>query len=828
MKFYTNVFIHRGLVYYSGYEFGNRVRKKINYKPYIFLSSAKHTGFKTLNGEHVQQKFFNSISSARKYIKEYNEVDNFHFYGLTNFAYTWINDYFEGEIKYNPDLIKVIDIDIEVAADDSFPDYRIADKEITAITVSKNGKKVVFGCGDFESTDKKITYLKCMNEVDLLRKFLVLWSDDKWMPDIITGWNVEFFDIPYLYNRLRVLLGESEANKLSPWGIVEEQKVNFSMRGNDELIYNIKGVSTLDYLTLYKKFSFSNQESYRLDHIASIELNEKKLDYSQYASLIDLYKKNFQLFIEYNIKDVVLVDKLDNKLGFIKQVMALAYDAKVNFNDTLATVKPWDIIIHNYLMNKRIVIPQQKIKSNNTTIVGGYVKDPQVGMHNWVVSFDLNSLYPHLIMQYNISPETFIKKIPMPSIDKLLERDTNLDDTYSTTANGCCYRKDSLGFLPELMQKMYDDRVVYKNLMIDAKKEFERTKNLELQNDISKYHNLQLAKKIQLNSAYGALANQYFRWFDNDIAESITSTGQLTIRWIEDRMNTFMNGLLKTENVDYVIASDTDSIYVNMSRLVNMVFKGEADNKEITQFLSKFSDKKIQLFMDKSYAELAEYMRAYQQKMQMKREAIANKGIWTSKKRYILNVYDLEGVTYDNPKLKIQGIEAIRSSTPASCKDSIREAISIIMNKSEKDLIKFINDFKNKFDTLPVEEIAFPRSMNNLNKYKETGSALYKSGTPIQVRGAILFNHYLHELNMDKKIQPIHNGDKIKFVYLKVPNPIRENVISFINNLPKEFGLHDFINRDLQFEKTFLEPIKNITSSIKWKTDNTVTLEDFF
>ena len=476
MKFYTNAFIYRNQIYYCGYEDGFRVRRKIGYEPYLFLPSDKPTGYKTLDGQDVSKKYFDSPKDAREFVKRYEEVDNFRFYGLTNYVYAWINDYFEGEVKFDPKLIRISNIDIEVASDEGFPDVRQANKPITAITVSQKGKKVVFGCYVFRTDDPNVTYIMCKDETDLLRKFLQLWSDERWTPDIITGWNVEFFDIPYIYNRIRVMLGEDQAKRLSPWGIVDEQEVEFAMRSQVQVLYDIKGITTLDYMALYKKFSFTNQESYRLDHIASIELGEKKLDYSEYDSLIDLYKKNFQLFMEYNIKDVDLVDKLEKKLGFIQQVLALAYDAKVNYSDTLATVRPWDVIIHNYLLNKNIVVPQSKHKSSNYSIVGGYVKEPQLGMHDWVVSFDLNSLYPHLIMQYNISPETFVKKVAMPSIDEMVEGkvDPIQDPELSHTAFGALFRKDVHGFLPELMQKMYNDRDMYKKKMKEAKQELEK------------------------------------------------------------------------------------------------------------------------------------------------------------------------------------------------------------------------------------------------------------------------------------------------------------------------------------------------------------------
>jgi DNA polymerase elongation subunit (family B) len=505
--------------------------------------------------------------------------------------------------------------------------------------------------------------------------------------------------------------------------------------------------------------------------------------------------------------------------------MAFAYDAKVNYNDTMTTVRSWDVIIHNYLLERNIVIPQFKHNSSNEALVGGYVKEPNIGLSKWVASFDLNSLYPHLIMGYNISPETFVDKVGIPSIDYLLNGDWEYrDGSVAYAANGCTYRKDEQGFLPALMEKMYNDRVVYKKKMLEAKKNYEQTKSKEDEKVIARYHNMQLAKKIQLNSLYGAISNKYFRWFNHNHAEAITMSGQLSIRWIERKMNQFMNKLLKTD-ADYVIASDTDSIYVEMNELVNKAFP-DADDLKIVDALDKFIEAKVQPFMDNSYQELADMMNAYQQKMKMKRETIANKGIWRGKKMYILNAWNIEGVQYSEPKLKLQGIEAVRSSTPHACRESIKEALGIIMNEDEQNLQKYIERFKNKFLELPFEEVAFPRGVKGMEKYKDS-SNIYKKATPIHVKGALLFNHLLRQKNINR-IPPIQNGDKIRFAYLKLPNPLQDSVIATPDELPDELKLDKYIDRDLQFEKAFLEPIRSITSIIGWEVEKKSTLENFF
>lgn len=834
MKFYTSVNMVRNNILLRGYENGERIQERIPYKPYLFITSRKPgSRYRTIHGDVVDRIDFDSISDARDFIRTNEDVHGMKIYGFDRFPYMFIYDNYPGEINYDPSLINVINIDIEVKSNNGFPEPGRAEHEITAITMKRRDEYIVLGMGDFVTNNEKIKYVKCKDEATLLELFIKIWTMKSWSPDIVTGWNVEFFDIPYLVNRITKLLGEDRAKKLSPWGILEEHKIEFN--GKEQQSFRPMGVTVLDYLQLYTKFTYVKQENNKLDTIANVELGERKLDYSEYDSLFDLYEKDYQKFIEYNIRDVDLVSRLDDKLKLIELVYAVAYDAKVNFEDTFASVKPWDVIIHNYLLDKKIVIPQFVHRPTEEEIPGGYVKEPIPGMYKWVVSFDLNSLYPHLIMQYNISPDTFVKRLMYDyTVDDLLKGKLNdIRDEFdgcSITANLCLYDKSKYGFLPELMQKMYDDRVVFKNKMIEAKKEYEKTHSEQANKDISRYHNLQMAKKIQLNSAYGALANQYFRWFDLNHAAAITLSGQLSIRWIANAMNKYLNKLYKTNEVDYVIACDTDSMYITLDRLVSNVFteRGKNPNSiEITKFLDRVCRETLEPYIDRCYEELAAYVNAYDQKMKMKREAIADKGIWTAKKRYILNVYNNEGVEYAEPKLKMQGIEAVRSSTPSSVRQNIKQAISIIMNKTETELHQFIDEFRDKFMTLPFEEVAFPRGCNGIHKYSDA-NLVYKKGTPIQVKGALKYNQMLEEKNLLKRYQKISEGDKIRFAYLKMPNPSHDTVISVPDILPRQLGLQDYIDYDTQFEKAFLDPLSHILNAIGWKHEESVNMEDFF
>jgi DNA polymerase elongation subunit (family B) len=771
------------------------------------------------------------MRDARDYVKEYREITNKQIYGLTNYQYAFINDSYPGAIDYDPKMISVVTLDIETSTQGGFPDIETANQSITAITVRKNGMSLVLGLRPYTPKLDGVKYFHCKSEEDLLEKFLTIWQSKEFSPDVVTGWNVEFFDIPYLVNRIRRQLGDKSAKRLSPWGILEERQLE--IMGRMYTCYIPVGISILDYLQAYKKFSFSQQESFKLDHIAFVELGERKLDYSEYESMHEFYEKDFEKYIDYNIHDVILVDKLEDKLKFLEQIFAIAYDGHVNFVDAFTSVRMWDIIIHNYLLSQGIAIPMTSRQEKDGQIVGAYVKDPQVGMHDWTVSFDLNSLYPHLIMQYNISPETYVGQLQGLSIESILDgaldehQEYMIQQNVAVAASGCMFDRDRQGFLPALMLKMYNDRVLYKKQMIAAKQQYEKTPTYELEKEIARCHNMQLAKKIQLNSAYGALSNVYFRWFDIDLAESITKSGQLSIRWMERHINQYLNKTLNTTGVDYVIACDTDSMYLKLGKLVEQTCQGKSTD-EIVKFLDNACEKIFEPYIDKTYQKLADYVNAYDQKMKMKREAIADKGIWTAKKRYILNVYNNEGVQYAEPKLKLSGIEAVRSSTPSACRDNIKEALKVIMNGKESELVDFVQNFKEQYQNLPFEEIAFPRSVRGLSKYIDS-TTIYRKSTPIHVKGALIYNHILRVRGLSNKYPVIGEGEKIKFCHLRQPNPTTATVIGAPGSIPPELNLEQYIDREVQFNKSFVEPIKTITDAIGWSIEGKRnTIEDFF
>ena len=829
-SFYTNIQLAGDTILYRGYENGESVQYRANFSPTLYVLSRKKEKFRTLDGRYVSPVKFGAAREAREFIKTYDGVEKFEVHGYERYVYQYIREEFPNEIDYNINQMKIYALDIEVQCENGFPNVEEAAEEMLSITIKDMVTKKFYSWTTREfDAPEGLELNVSWTEQEMLTNFLKWWAENT--PDILTGWNVNLYDMPYIARRINRVLGEKWMKSLSPWNRANEREVY--VQGRKNYAYDISGVNILDYLDLYRKFTYSNQESYRLDHIAFVELGQRKVDHSEYENFKDFYTSDWQKFMEYNIQDVELIDRLEDKMKLLELAITMSYDAKVNFEDVYSQVRMWDTMIYNYLTDRNIVVPPRKGAKKDEKYAGAYVKEPIPGCYDWVVSFDLNSLYPHLIMQYNISPETLIdSRHPSITVDRILEETVEVDGEYCVCANGAQYRKDIHGFLPEMMQQIYDERTIYKKRMLKSKQALEHAKTssetLALQKDISKFNNIQMARKIQLNSAYGAIGNQYFRYYNLANAEAITLSGQVSIRWIEQKMNKYLNKILKTQEEDYVIASDTDSIYLNLGPLVQSVYKGrEATNESIVSFLDKVCKMELEKYIESSYEALAKYVGAYEQKMVMKRENIANKGIWTAKKRYILNVWDSEGVRYEKPKLKIMGIEAVKSSTPAACRNSIRDCLTVIMNGDEEAAQQFVADFRTHFEELPIEDISFPRGCNGINKWSNP-TTIYSKGTPIHVRGALLYNFHNKKNKLTHKYPLIQDGEKIKFVYLKTPNKIGENVISYLNTFPKEFGLDKQVDYELQFNKSFLEPIKVIMDVIGWQPEKVASLEFLF
>lgn len=836
--FYTNVIEHRGKIYFRGYKGNEQIIGKEDFSPTVYIKDSNQSSdWRSIHDEPLTEKTFGTIKELQAFTESFGEVMEIH--GMSrrsDQAYAWINKHTADEVKFNRDNIKILIFDIETESAGGFPNvWEDPFQPVNAITAYADDLGyVTWGLrNSYVDEDLEYDYRRFDTEEELLHDFFKFIAHEK--PDILSGWNIDGFDVPYLINRVKMYYNPAWVTLLSPWKL---QPNEVTQKSGDKT-YEIPGITSYDYLAVYKKFELSPRESYSLDAIASLELGERKLDYSEYDSMHDLYKNDWQKFIEYNKRDVTLVKKLDDKKKFFDLALTYAYLAKVNLSDVFGTVKYWDVYIYNHLQKKKIAVPPESMSSSHS-YPGGYVKDPQAGMHEWVASFDLNSLYPNVIVEWNISPDTILDVEPHPSyaeekwdiINSILEEKYDnsslLRDDVTMAGNGQYFRRDKQGFIPEMVERGYAMRKEYKKKMKAMELEYEKTKDPVLLVEAQRFESIQYALKIQLNSLYGALGTKYFRYYDVRMAEAVTCTGRTVIKWTERNVNTYLNKLLgNKEFKDYIIAIDTDSVFVAMSDLLSKVFKGNIPEVAKTiDVMDKLSKDKLVPLMANGYEKLHTYLNTYKPRMVIEREVLGDKGIWLAKKKYVINIWDNEGVRYSDPHFKIRGIEIVRTSTPEVCRDSIKQAVRVIFDEGEKGIQEYIANFRKEFDSLSYDAISFPRGVSSIDKWLDPVTK-YKKGTPIHVRAVILYNEMLAKVKSDK-YEVIREGEKIKFAYLKMPNPLHENVIGYSKFIPEEFGLREFIDYDLQFEKAFLSPIKSILDAIGWSVKEEVNLDDLF
>lgn len=817
--FYTNLTYQDDFIYVKGYyQDGTPFIGRKPYKPYCFVKGAGE--YKTFDGSSpLRKKEFESVYEMKNYTStkkpngEFPEVFGLgvdgKYISQRELVYSFLADNFEKEIEFNVDYIGILDVDIETTS------LSAQTGEILSISCSVTRNKETtyktFGLKFYTGTEV-LNYERCDDEQEMLKKFckFVKASD----VDVISGWNSQRFDILYLCDRVYENYKKDWLKLLSPFGLMPKKihkKTKNRKTGQDEEydIWKIEGLSDLDGMRLYAKYDTYNG-SLSLNNIAKRELGEEKLDYSEFGSLARLYEEDFNTFINYNQKDVILVDKILNKTKHIELAITISFLAKINFEDSFSPIVTWDILIYNYLYNNGIIIPRRKENKKDKKNIGGAVRDARVGFSNHVITTDATSLYPSIIVSLNISPETFIRKVTDISVELLNEKN------YSKASNGCLFDNNKQGVLSYLVGNIFYKRVEYKNLMKEEKKKNNGDKDL-----INKLDIFQYAMKILINSAYGVFSSVHFRYFNIDLAEAITVTGQNIIGKTNDSVNKYLNEYLGNEiDKDYIIFSDTDSSAFTIDSIVK-----KENPENVTDFMDEFYKNNIEPYLTNVINKFAVDHNFFINSISFKREKIITKMVVLAKKKYYGIVTDNEGFRYPNPEMFLTGVEIVRSSTPEVVKIPLRECMNFSLSGTEKELQLYIEKFKKEYMTLTPEAISFPKGVSDMSKYiQKTG---FRDGTPIQARASILYNELLKEHKLETKYEAITNTDKIKFVYLKMPNPLFQNVMGFKTSLPKEFGLHEYIDYNTMYSKTFLSPLESILNAVGWSEENDDEKEGF-
>jgi len=827
-RFYTDVQLVGNTILHSYYDQGIRYRDRLDYAPSLYINSNKEEIYKTIYGQNLSKIDFLDIDGAKAHIKSYKDVHGYKIFANNKWANNFISTQYPADsVEYDFDNLSVSTVDIETTAQYGGVNVVDAAEEILLITIHNNKKGIItFGSRPYEGIYKD-NYVLCNDEYALLKTFLTYWRNN--YPDILTSWNGDTFDVPYIVRRMEKTIGTEEMKFLSPWRIVREKMRNINNK--DVITYLLHGIQQLDYLALYKKFRLIPRPNYRLDTICEEELGEGKLQ-NPGDSFIEFYTDHWETFVNYNVRDVTLIVELEAKLKLIEVATTMSYSSHVNYSDVFSPVALWESIINSYLLNKNVIIPLERESFDVVSYDGAFVKQPKGGLKGWLCSFDAASLYPSIIMALNISPETLIPERQPVTIDGILNHEYTPAIGCTLAANGTQYSKDFQGFLPALMRKFFDSRVTYKCKMIEAKKLLEtctdETEIIRLTKVASAMRNMEQGIKISINAAYGALANNYFKYYDVRLAEAITLTGQSIIKFGNLGVNKYYHETLKLPKDDYVIYCDTDSLYISFQPLVDKFCVGKSEDK-IVDFIDTVCKTKFKDMMGRCFQEFFDSVGGFENTINFKRESICSKGFWTKKKkRYALKVHDQEGVRYSTPQIKITGLACISSTTPKVTQKLLKKCIDIILNGDVKELRIEVEKMKKDFLTYSPEEISIPRGVNDIGKYMANGGGkLYKGGTPLANRAVILYNHYLKENKLEGKYTQINNGDKIKYVYL-LRNVMKENVIGYPNTFPDEIVDRKYIDYDTQCLKTFIDPLNIMLDGVDWELNEKLKLDEFF
>lgn len=847
----------------------------------VYLPS-KHGEHQSLDGTRLSHFKKNSISELLSFTKEMSEVQPI--YGMTDPLSQFLAKTYPGNLTYDFKKFKILSFDIETRfdgyeiedevrvrksfsnheeiktvawvrahksdgiyevfdqyndrwypigecpqlMDGGFPDPEKAEYEVTTISMKRFGvdQTFVIGTKPFKSVNG-VVYIRVDDEIELLKEFIDLIG--KIEPDILTGWNIEGFDIPYLVNRINSRLGEEWSNKLSPFHRECSKCISESFSStSSEQIYKILGITVFDYMTLYKNFNLTKYESYALDFIAQEEGVGSKVDYGEHSDLMEFYLKDYQRFVEYNAEDSVLVEKLDQKRQYIRLAITTVLMTHSRFSDVHGKVKLWDNLIYNMALSENKVIPPQNRVSGDK-IIGAFVKDAVPGKYRWIVSLDLTSLYPSICMMFNMSPETLVEsaKGKLKMVQAFLDGEDLASDArsrgYCMTANGAVFSQDFEGVMPRAMKYVFDTRKAYKKEMLSHEKDLEKAKaenapTHEIIDKIAASNAAQGAMKVLANSGYGCLANAGFRYFNHDIAEGITLTGQLGIQYIGNFANEFLNERFG-KNKDWVLVSDTDSIYLVLDDILSDPLDTEKSLVELEEFVTEI----LQPEINNAFARLGEKMGAKKSLLDMKLEAIGDVGFFRGKKNYAINLLFNEGVRFNEPKLKIMGLEPVRSDRPKVVRSALKKAVELILNGSVEDVRKFSKAFEKEFLSLPIEDMATPKGISNMEKYN-SGNGM----VPWHVKAANIHNKMVDDLGLNRTIRKLKAGGKVKIVNLKKANPTHSNAIAFLGKLPEEFGLREYVDTHEMFDKAFKVPLNSYCEAVGWVLEKKASLEDLF
>lgn len=777
-------------------------------------------------------------------------------FGQDNIELQAIAHLFPGDITYDITKIRLARLDIEVSAEDGFPAPEFADSPVTAITLhdSIDDRYYVWTTKPWapeasvleKSILDKVTYNFCDSESQLLTLFIQRWSERT--PHAYSGWNSDGFDMPYLVNRIEKLLGVDTVERLSPFRVVRKE-IGTDHYGRTEVSVDIFGVPGVDLLRLYKKFTFKPRENYRLGTILYVELKESKISYEEEGSLRNLEKVNPQKYIDYNIKDVVGVVRLDDKRRLTELAFSLAYMAKINFDDISSPVRTWDSMIYNELLKDKVVPPIPSRHGEKVQYEGAYVKEPRPGMSEWVCSFDLASLYPSIIRQWNMCPSTLAPEKSLPYgtyVEDILSETPDSpvivaareNPGHSFCSNGVAFRNDHQGVFPKLVERLYNERVLAKNKMLSGKKEVERLKGSGASKEEIRRAELEIggaktrqeAIKVLLNSLYGAAGNVWFRFFDIRIAEGITRNGRLVITWIEKFVNQFLNQVIGSDGKDYCLAIDTDSNYYTLEPLVAKFVAEPKTTEKVLKFLQGACDGIEARAIGPATVKLQTMLNCRENVMQMKREVIATRGFWTAAKNYALNVLDNEGVVYSEPEVKVTGLALVKASTPETCRIALEKAVKLILQGAGTDqVVEFIGAYRKEFFALPPEEVSSTISVSSVKASTDTDGWPLQKGPTQQARAAVTYNKLLDIHGLTNSYLPIAEGDKIKILSLKKPNIARSShVVAFVTVFPREFGLMDALDYEQMFQRSFLTPLESMCRVLGIDTEAKVDLGGFF